>query len=224
MMTQTVIVNNKTGILRGGYMYIYEGHMGSLYTSDTFLEYDDLYCEQCGDSDWLVGHADTGEGAWNLLKDSTDIDGSGGWDYDYVREFILNNWDFDIDEWDDYYLTPYENEIMKFIWGIKSWDDLCDCDACIHTMNDIDVIYLKDENKYIIGLETIFQFDNEEYKLNYLNRCLDAFTKFMVENGYNTEVKPHWQDVFSTGLNTHFDSIEECYGMFKLLVNGYCKF
>lgn len=46
----------------------------------------------------------------------------------------------------------------------------------------------------------------------------------MVENGYNTEVKPHWWDAFGNGINTHFDSIEECYGMFKLLVNGYCKF
>ena len=33
------------------------------------------------------------EEAWNLLKDDTDIDGSGGWDYDYLQEFINSNWD-----------------------------------------------------------------------------------------------------------------------------------
>jgi hypothetical protein len=92
--------------------------MGSLYTSDDALDYEDLYCEQCGDSDWLIGYADTREEAWDLLKDITntfdeamcencphseDYDycndeceyyqGSGGWDYDYVQEFININWD-----------------------------------------------------------------------------------------------------------------------------------
>ena len=74
-------------------MYIYESHMGGLYTSDEPLDYEDLYCEECGDSDWLVGYAETREGAWNLLKDDTDIDGSGGWDSDYVQKFINENWD-----------------------------------------------------------------------------------------------------------------------------------
>lgn len=74
-------------------MYIYEGHMGGLYASDEPLEYEDLYCEECGDSDWLIGYAETREEAWNLLKDDTDIYGSGGWDYNYVQEFINENWD-----------------------------------------------------------------------------------------------------------------------------------
>ena len=78
---------------RNDAMYIYEGHMGSLYTSDELLDYNDLYCEQCGDSDNLIGYADTKEEAWALLKDDTDINGSGGWNYDYVRNFIEGNWD-----------------------------------------------------------------------------------------------------------------------------------
>ena len=32
-------------------MYIYESHMGGLYTSYEPLDYEDLYCEECGDSD-----------------------------------------------------------------------------------------------------------------------------------------------------------------------------
>lgn len=78
---------------RNDAMYIYEGHMGSLYTSDELLDYNDLYCEQCGDSDNLIGYADTKEEAWALLKDDTDINGSGGWDYNYVKNFIEGNWD-----------------------------------------------------------------------------------------------------------------------------------
>lgn len=74
-------------------MYIYEGHMGGLFVSDEILSYEETYCETCGDSDWLVGYADTRDEAWELLKDDTDINGSGGWDYNYVRSFIEGNWD-----------------------------------------------------------------------------------------------------------------------------------
>lgn len=61
-------------------MCIYEGHMGWLYSSDELLDYEDLYCETCGDSDTL------------------DIDGSGGWDYEYVKDFIEANFEKDLDE------------------------------------------------------------------------------------------------------------------------------
>ncbi|MFR0074462.1 MAG: hypothetical protein ACLRVD_08895 [Blautia caecimuris] len=73
-------------------MYIYESHMGSLFVSDDILDYEQTYCETCGDSDFFIGYAETREEAWNLLKDDTNINGSGGWDYDYVQEF-LKNWE-----------------------------------------------------------------------------------------------------------------------------------
>ena len=73
-------------------MYIYEGHMGCLYISYFPLGYDELHCEECGDSDWLIGQAETREEALGLLKDYTDINGSGGWDYDYVQDFINTYW------------------------------------------------------------------------------------------------------------------------------------
>lgn len=73
-------------------MYIYESHMGSLFVSDDILDYEQTYCETCGDSDFLLGYAETKEEAWNLLKDNTDINSSGDWNYEYVQEF-LKNWD-----------------------------------------------------------------------------------------------------------------------------------
>lgn len=75
-------------------MYIYQSHMGGLYTSDDELDYEQTYCETCGDSDWLIGYAETREEAWDLLKDDTNIDGSGGWDYEYIQDF-LRNWEDD---------------------------------------------------------------------------------------------------------------------------------
>lgn len=73
-------------------MYIYEDHMGGLYTSDRELSYEERHCEQCGDTDWSVGYATTKEEAWNLLKDYADIDGRGGWDLEYVKAFINAYW------------------------------------------------------------------------------------------------------------------------------------
>ena len=102
-------------------MYIYEGHMGNLFVSDTELDIDQLYCEQCGDYDWLIGYATNKAEAWELLKDHTDIFdetickncphfeeadyscdccdecenflNSGGFNQDYVWEFINSHWD-----------------------------------------------------------------------------------------------------------------------------------
>ena len=125
-----------------------------------------------------------------------------------------------------YWINEHKTENMEFIWGIKSWDDLSLSEtANLHTMNDIDLIYLKNENKYIFSIETIYSFKTEEHKQKYLKDCLDAFTTFMNESGYDTNKKIFWCDVFSGGLNlnTHFDTIEDCYAMFKLLVNGYCN-
>lgn len=73
-------------------MYIYASHMGGLFVSDDILDYEQTYCETCGDSDFLLGYAETREGAWNLLNDDTDINGSGGLNYEYVQEF-LKNWE-----------------------------------------------------------------------------------------------------------------------------------
>lgn len=35
--------------------FVYESHLGGIYLRLNELDYDDLYCETCGDSDTLVG-------------------------------------------------------------------------------------------------------------------------------------------------------------------------
>ncbi len=49
-------------------MYFYISHMGGIYTSEEELDPDFLYCETCGDSDWLIGKADTFAEGWDLLR------------------------------------------------------------------------------------------------------------------------------------------------------------
>lgn len=74
-------------------MYIYENHLGGLYTADELIDDEQLYCEECGDSDMLVGYAETREAAWELLKDDCDIYGSGGWDLEYIQHFLDENFE-----------------------------------------------------------------------------------------------------------------------------------
>lgn len=42
--------------------YFYRGHLsGNIYSSDEMLDYEDLYCETCGDSDTFLGYYDSYE-------------------------------------------------------------------------------------------------------------------------------------------------------------------
>lgn len=66
-------------------MYIYENHMGGLFTSDRELSYEECYCETCGDSDWLIGEADTREEVLELLRDE---DGEIPYTDEYMEEFL----------------------------------------------------------------------------------------------------------------------------------------
>jgi hypothetical protein len=41
-------------------MYFYENHLGgNIYTTDYEQDYDDLYCDECGDSDTFLGEYDS---------------------------------------------------------------------------------------------------------------------------------------------------------------------
>lgn len=98
-------------------MYIYENHLGVLYTTNKKIDWENLYCEVCGDMDWPIGYASTRAEAWDLLKGGTDTfdeslcegcphDGDdnycdyecenyarhGIWSYDFIQEFLNENW------------------------------------------------------------------------------------------------------------------------------------
>lgn len=40
-------------------MYFYESHLGGIFTSKTKIKDRDLYCDQCGDYDSLIGEYDS---------------------------------------------------------------------------------------------------------------------------------------------------------------------
>lgn len=75
--------------------YLYESHLGSLYISDGYIDDDELYCEKCGDSDWLLGQFNSIEEFWDLIEDKIDIRGSGGYALQYVYPIIVEEFELD---------------------------------------------------------------------------------------------------------------------------------
>lgn len=66
-------------------VYVYESRLGGLYTSDDYIPFDDLYCEQCGDSDYEIGEFSTFEDFLKSYADNIYIDdGDGGYSIDLV--------------------------------------------------------------------------------------------------------------------------------------------
>lgn len=118
-----------------------------------------------------------------------------------------------------------ENESIKLIFGVKSYDDLCECDVNLYTMNDLDVIYDKQTKKYSISIEAIYQFDSIEGQVKYLNGLLEKFTKYMTDNNFDKNYKISFYDIFYGGININCiaNSIEECYARFKFIVEGFDK-
>ena len=120
-------------------------------------------------------------------------------------------------EYGDYTL---ETDDFKFIWGIKSYDDLSCADACLYTMNDIDIIYDKKKKEYILGIETAYLFKTYDDECKYLCDCLKAFTKYMDDNGLNKN-EPFRLFMSNPCTSMIANSIEELYTNFKIFVNGY---
>lgn len=112
-----------------------------------------------------------------------------------------------------------ENDDIKFIWGVKSGDDLSGSDANLYTMNDIDIVYDKKNSEYMLGVETAYIFENHAAECSYLKDCLAAFTKYM-ELKKNEPYRFFMNDLCT---NMRADSIGELYTNFKIFVDGFCN-
>lgn len=114
-----------------------------------------------------------------------------------------------------------ENDDTKFVWGVKSWDDLSGSDANLYTMNDIDIIYDKKKREYRLGVETAYVFRDYDSERNYLKNCLKAFEKYMDDKGLEKD-RPHSLFMCDPCTNMKAKSIEELYINFKIFVDGFC--
>ena len=115
-----------------------------------------------------------------------------------------------------------ETDDIKFIWGVKSFDDLSSSNACLYTMNDIDLTYDKQKREYMLGIETAYMFKTHAAKCEYLCDCLKAFTKYMDDNGLNKN-EPFRLFMSNPCTSMVVDTIEELYTNFKIFVDGFCS-
>ena len=118
-----------------------------------------------------------------------------------------------------------EDELIKLVFGIKSYDDLCRCGANLYTMNDLEFVYHKETKKYSISIEAIYQWDDKSGIVKYLQSLLNQFTKYMTDNNLKTNYKISFYDIFygKIGIECEADTIDECYAKFKFIVDGYCR-
>jgi hypothetical protein len=78
-------------------MEVYESHLGGIYFSEDVLDWDELYCDECGDSDTHLGHANTWEEVISMLKWGWEEDDEFKYDQEYVNdlkkefEILINN-------------------------------------------------------------------------------------------------------------------------------------
>lgn len=68
--------------------YVYESHLSGYYTSDDYISSYNLYCEQCGDSDWCLGWYDTFRKFLEYNADDIDADDELG---GYSLKFVIDN-------------------------------------------------------------------------------------------------------------------------------------
>lgn len=123
----------------------------------------------------------------------------------------------------DYVNDEYNCGPLKFIWGVKSWDDMSASDEPnMYTMNDLDLCYDRDTHQYLLSIETVYLFKDINAECEYYLKLLHMFTEYMVQHGIST--KPDYCS-WCANLDMEFkaDSIEELYTRFQIVVIGFCK-
>lgn len=123
----------------------------------------------------------------------------------------------------DYIDDEYNCGSVKFIWGVTSTDEMCASKANLYSMNDIDLCYDRDTKLYMVGIETFYTFNSIDSQIKYYQELLDTFTKYMVENNYETIGSIYACARIEMYSQISGDSIEDVYSIFKIYMMGYIK-
>ena len=76
---------------------------------------------------------------------------------------------------------PKHDGDLEFVWGVlSSDDDLSGAkEVNLYTMNDLDIVYDKEHNQYLLDVETIYFFPNGiKDGIVYYKNLLNEFKKF----------------------------------------------
>ena len=116
--------------------------------------------------------------------------------------------------------TQMENEDYKFVWGVKSQDDLSSSEPSLYTMNDIDIVLRKSDNKYVLDIETAYWFDTKDDEIKYLERLLGLFTDYMTQNNYKTDDQYIlWMSQPTADMSER--TLADLYTNFRIFVEGF---
>lgn len=123
-------------------------------------------------------------------------------------------------DWKD---DEYNCGPLKYIWGIKSYDDLSETrDANFYTLNDLDIYFNRDNKLYMLSLETIYSFETVADRIKYLNRLLNTFREYMINNSlFDSNYDPFFLYIYNYGKMFEAESLTELYYKFKIFVTGY---
>ena len=159
---------------------------------------------------------------------------------DYIPElwseelhfYSEDNKEYDSDgkEVPDFLFSDYNESKNGFIWGIKSEDDLTDCESNSYTMNDIDITY--SGNKYHLSIEEIYLFESKLDQINYLKSLSYNLKEFVLSKGYSKEDVDNlyecsaFSDYFPSSIMKSITIFEaytliDLYRKFKLFAIGY---
>ena len=73
-------------------VWLYELHMGGLAAYSYPIPDEDLYCEQCGDSDWELGEFETLPDFLRYYADNICVDdGDGGYPLGYILDDVAKS-------------------------------------------------------------------------------------------------------------------------------------
>lgn len=83
-------------------VWVYESHLGGLYTEDHPVPVEDLYCEECGDSDWNLGEFETLRDFLRYYANNIYVDDEcdGGYSLEGVLDDIAHWFDDNL-TWDE---------------------------------------------------------------------------------------------------------------------------
>jgi hypothetical protein len=98
---------------------------------------------------------------------------------------------------------------------------LIPCTPSFYSLNDLDICYNRDTKKFLLGLETIYNFETSDEELRYLEGLLLHFTRYMRESKRKIRNENFSLHPYSTGELFVADSIEQLYFNFRLFVRGY---
>lgn len=117
-------------------------------------------------------------------------------------------------DWED---NEYNCGPLKYVWGVQSNSQ----DATnFYQLTDLDIYYNRDTTKYILGLETLYVFETNQARLDYLDNLLFRFYNYLRDQ-FDSTVDPFHLYQYNNGNLFEADSLTELYYKFKIFVKGY---